>query len=197
VQVDIRIIAATHRDLAGEVRSGRFRADLYFRLNVLSLVLPPLRARRSDVPALAMHFLRRHAQENGSPATGIDDEALAVLAGYDWPGNIRELDNVIARAVVVARGERIRPTDLPELLRPEVESGAPPIPGSTLADVERHLILKTLEHTGGNKERAAGILGISHRKIQYKLREYATADGQPAPRDRSGSQPGRVFQLRA
>ncbi|HVR19630.1 MAG TPA: sigma-54 dependent transcriptional regulator, partial [Polyangiaceae bacterium] len=177
IHTDVRVIAATNRDLKAMVVAGRFREDLYYRLNVINLILPPLRQRSSDVPALAMHFLRRYAEENAKTITSISDAALTLLVNHAWPGNVRELENVIERAVVIAEGDSLEPQHLPpELAASSRRGGAPVIPGATMDELERFAIMKTLESVGGSTSRAAEILGISVRKIQYKLQEYgATA----------------------
>jgi DNA-binding NtrC family response regulator len=176
IKVDVRVIAATNRDLLQQVKDGKFREDLYYRLNVVSVDVPPLRERPSDVPLLAAHFLRRYAAENAKEVTGFTDEALEKLSAYAWPGNVRELENAVERAVVVARGEVVRPEDLPPTVRAaeggSMPEGMPPVPGATLEELERFAILRTLEHTGGSTSKAAETLGISVRKIQYKLHEY-------------------------
>jgi DNA-binding NtrC family response regulator len=176
IRVDVRVIAATNRDLARAVETGHFREDLYYRLNVVNIEMPPLRDRPSDIPQLAAHFLRRFAEQNEKTISRFEDEALERLVGYDWPGNVRELENAVERAVVMTRGDRIDADTLPVAVstKPGAD-GAPPIPGSTLAELERFAILETLEHTGGSTSRAADILGISVRKIQYKLHEYREA----------------------
>jgi DNA-binding NtrC family response regulator len=175
IKVDVRVVAATNRDLKKLVADGKFREDLFYRLNVVSIEMPPLRARPSDVPLLAMHFLSRYAKENDKTISGFTDEALERLVAYDWPGNVRELENAVERAVVVCRREQIGPTDLAPTIATARQggSGMPPIPGSTLAEIERYAILKTLEHTGGSTSRASEMLQISPRKIQYKLHEYS------------------------
>ncbi len=181
IKVDVRVIAATHRDLLARVREGRFREDLYYRLNVVSIEAPPLGARPSDIPLLATHFLGRYAKENGKQITHFSDDALVRLVRYQWPGNVRELENAVERAVVLCRGDVIRAEDLaPSIVSSDAAGadGRPPIPGTKLADLERYAILRTLEHTGGSTSRAAEILGISPRKIQYKLHEYE--GGSPA-----------------
>jgi DNA-binding NtrC family response regulator len=179
LHVDVRVIAATNRDLKEMVAAGKFREDLYYRLNVINLTLPSLRQRPSDVPALAMHFLRRHAAENGKPVKSINDQALALIAAYGWPGNVRELENVIERAVVLCDGESIEPAHLPpELAVAPRRSSVPPVPGATLDELERYAILKTMEAVGGSTSRAAEILAISVRKIQYKLQEYSVMPKQ-------------------
>jgi DNA-binding NtrC family response regulator len=177
LKVDVRVIAATNRDLQAEIRKGGFREDLFYRLNVVTVELPPLRERRGDVPALASFFLRRYAAENGKTIDTIADDALATLLEYRWPGNVRELENVIERAVVLCDGPNIEKRHLPPSVVPaEERDGAPPIPGSTIAELERYAILKTLEACGGSTSKAATVLGVSPRKIQYKLHEYALAE---------------------
>jgi DNA-binding NtrC family response regulator len=182
LHVDVRVIAATNRELKDLVLAGKFREDLFYRLNVINLNLPSLRQRTSDIPALAMHFLKRYAGENGKPVKRISDEALGYIASYTWPGNVRELENVIERAVVLADGESIEVSHLP----PEVavitrRGGVPAIPGATMDELERYAILKTMESVGGSTSRAADILGISVRKIQYKLQEYSVAPKGKTP----------------
>jgi DNA-binding NtrC family response regulator len=184
LKVDVRILTATHRDLQAEIARGAFREDLYYRLNVITVTLPPLRERRGDIAPLASFFLRRYAAENGRQIEGFDEEALGVLTSYGWPGNVRELENVIERAVVLCDGGRIEARHLPATLLPadaQARSGAPPVPGSTIHDLERYAILKTLEACGGSTSKAAMILGISTRKIQYKLHEYATVPPSQLP----------------
>ena len=175
VKVNVRLIVATNRNLAERVQQQLFRADLYYRLNVVSIQMPALRDRRSDVLLLATHFLERFATENNKVIGGFTDAALAALRQYDWPGKVRELENAVERAVVVCRGSRIRAQDLAPPIVSQAGNEAPPVPGSSLAEIERHAILKTLEHTGGSTSRAAEILGISARKIQYKLRDFQAA----------------------
>ena len=177
LKVDVRIIAATNKRLLEEVGKGRFREDLFYRLNVVALEMPPLRERRTDIPALAKFFVDRYAAENGKPIDTVSSEAVELLMAYEWPGNVRELENAIERAVVMAPGTSIEPRHLPAAVKPSarVDSGAPPIPGSTLADVEKYAILETLKATGGSTSKAAEMLGISVRTIQYRLHEYSEA----------------------
>jgi DNA-binding NtrC family response regulator len=176
IKVDVRVIAATNKDLTEEVKKGRFREDLYYRLNVVGIEMPALRDRRSDVPVLAEHFLRRYARENHADISGFAREAVDVLMNYDWPGNVRELENAVERAVVMCNGPQIEPQHLPAAVGPVATHRAvPTIPGSSLEDIERYAILTTLEATGGSTSRAAELLGISVRKIQYKLHEYKAA----------------------
>jgi DNA-binding NtrC family response regulator len=177
VHVDVRVLAATNRDLKAAVTAGRFREDLYYRLNVITLEMPALRDRPSDVPLLAFHFLKKYVAENAKAIDGFSEDALLRLSGYTWPGNVRELENVIERAVVLASGPRITGAELPPHLLPKRDGSGVMIPGSTLDEIERHAIIQTLEATGGSTSRAAEMLGISVRKIQYKLHEY-----QGAPR---------------
>jgi DNA-binding NtrC family response regulator len=192
LKVDVRIIAATNRDLDAEVAKGAFREDLFYRLNVVAVELPPLRERKGDVPALASFFLRRYAAENGRAIEGFSDEALARLGAYGWPGNVRELENVIERAVVLCNESRIEVKHLPATLVPQAErEGTPPIPGSTIQDLEKYAILKTLEACGGSTSKAAMILGVSTRKIQYKLHEYGAPPGTVTVSARPGEAPER------
>ncbi len=222
LKVDVRIIAATNRDLAQMVRDGRFREDLYYRLNVVSLRLPPLRERREDIPLLAEFFLRRFAREAGKNLSGYTPEALQTLVTYPWPGNVRELENAVERAVVLASGSQLGrehlslPGSVGSLapaattaVHAPVVGGAhgpvtgavnvtasgietpyglqPVIPGSTLADIEKFAILSSLEANNGSTHRAAAMLDVSVRMIQYRLREYRhgikrTPAPQPQPR---------------
>jgi len=175
VRVDVRVVTATNRDLKEEVAKGRFREDLYYRLNVIAVEMPALRERGSDVPLLAAHFLKKYATDNGKIIEGFTDEALTVLGSYRWPGNVRELENVIERAVVLCNGPRVSLAELPPHLAPASELGGIRIPGSTLDEIEHYAIRKTLEATGGSTGKAAEMLGVSVRKIQYKLHEYQSA----------------------
>jgi DNA-binding NtrC family response regulator len=185
IKVDVRIIAATNRDLRAAIAAHKFREDLFYRLNVVSIEIPPLRERRRDVPLLASFFLRRYADENGRTIDSLSEEVLATFASYAWPGNVRELENVIERAVVLCDGRTIEQRHLPASMRGG-EGGAgggegpPPVPGTSIYDLERWAILKTLEACGGSTSKAAMILGISTRKVQYKLHEYSSASpGKP------------------
>lgn len=181
VRVDVRFIAATNHDLVAEISKGTFRDDLFYMLNVVTVELPPLRERRGDIPALASFFLRRYAAENGKTITTFADDALRTLVEYRWPGNVRELAGVIERAVVLAKSPRIERQHLPASLVPSAErDGYPTIPGCSIADLERYAILKTLEACGGSTSKAATVLGVSPRKIQYKLHEY-TQDEKGKP----------------
>jgi DNA-binding NtrC family response regulator len=179
LKVDVRILAASNRDLKQLTSQGSFREDLYYRLNVFPIQVPPLRERQTDIPELATFFLRRYAQENGKRIDGLSEEAARALSAYAWPGNVRELENAIERAVVLCDNSRIEVRHLPTPTQGEAqEGGVPPIPGSTIYELERYAILRTLEACKGSTSKAANILGVSPRKIQYKLHEYASA---PAP----------------
>ena len=171
VSVDVRLIAATNRDLANEVREGRFREDLYYRLNVVHVEMPPLRLRGGDVLVLADHFLRRFALENHQRVEGFTDKARSKILSHRWPGNVRALENAIERAVVLCETNLIDEADLPFESAPET-LGAIRVPGSTLAELERYAIVKTLEAVEGSTARAAELLDISVRTIQYRLHEY-------------------------
>ena len=168
---DVRVVAATNVDLHKAVEEGRFRADLFYRLNVVGVQLPPLRQRTEDIPALAHHFLRRYAEREGARIMGIAQEAANCLIHYSWPGNVRELENVVERAVILSRGDRVTVADLPERLRQQ--GGAPrdlSIPvGTPVREAERRLIQATLVHTGGDKSAAASLLGIDRRTIYRRL----------------------------
>jgi two-component system NtrC family response regulator/two-component system response regulator HydG len=187
VKVDVRVVAATNRDLAAEVKAGRFREDLYYRLNVVAVTLPPLRRRKGDIPALAAHFIEKYCKAYGKSIKGLTPGTLNAMLGHDWPGNVRELENAIERGVVLCKGTELTADDLPSTLRgprPALRDAAGLIPGASLAEIEREAILRTLELQGGSTSRAAEMLGISVRKIQYRLKEYAGEDpggeGEPA-----------------
>lgn len=178
VRADARVIGATHRDLEARVREGSFREDLYYRLNVVTLEVPPLRERREDIPILLEHFLGQFARENGKRIEGVSREARDLLLKYDYPGNVRELVNIVERAVVVTRGPWISTADLPfrdgtaGAGRP---GGADPAPGGrllreALAALEGRMIEEALREAGGNQSRAARALGLSERMLRYKLR---------------------------
>jgi two-component system response regulator HydG len=171
VTVDVRLISATNRDLAKDVRQGSFREDLYYRLNVVRIDMPPLRLRGGDAVLLANHFLLRFAEENHSPVRTFSEDALMKIGRHRWPGNVRELENAIERAVVLSTGSELREADLPFEDDPDIRLGVR-VPGSTLAEVTRHTILKTLEATSGSTVKAARILGVSLRTLQYRLRAY-------------------------
>ena len=176
IAVDVRIIAATNKNLKDEVNSGNFREDLFYRLNVVPIVVPPLRERKEDIPILTEHFLKNYTQKNHRPVKGVLPRTLDLLMRYNWPGNVRELENAIERAVIITRAEQLTPTDLPLNIQSladdlkATETGV--MPGRTLKEVERDLIIKTLEQTNGNRTHTAKILGITRKTLQNKLKEY-------------------------
>lgn len=173
IAVDVRIIAATNLHLAEEVKAKRFRDDLYYRLNVIELKLPPLRERREDIPILVEAFLKKCADARGKNVKGVSESALAMLMDYDWPGNVRELENVIERAVTLSRGETISPDDLPTAVqgargdRRVLDEAAEKT--LSLHEIEKEYIKKILEKTGGNKYQAAHALGIDRKTLYRKL----------------------------
>ncbi|MFO8058029.1 MAG: sigma-54 dependent transcriptional regulator [bacterium] len=179
VSVDVRVIAASNRDLQESVKNGDFREDLYYRLNVIQMTMPPLRERKDDIPLLVEHFINRFADEIGKEVSGISDKALATLQEYEWPGNIRELENTIERAISLAYSDTIMPDNLPDNLSPRKTEPTPasgtsiPPEGMELEkyieEVERNLIEEALQRTGGVKKRAAELLGISFRSFRYRL----------------------------
>jgi DNA-binding NtrC family response regulator len=170
--VDVRIVAATNRELKERVKAGAFREDLYYRLNVVQLDVPPLRVRKSDIPLLANHFLRRFAAENQAEIRGFTDDGLRALLAYPWPGNVRELENAIERAVVMCTGPLIDAEHLPARTGDSAQDMGLLVPGVTMQELERMAILQTLEAVSGSTARAAELLGISRRKIQYRLKEW-------------------------
>jgi two-component system response regulator HydG len=175
VKVDVRVVAATNKNLATEVRERRFREDLYYRLNVVHVEMPPLRQRGNDIVLLADHFLRRFGAENRRRVEGFTDAARAKLVAHRWPGNVRELENTIERALVFAESDVIDADDLPFDSDPAPTEGGPRVPGATMAEIEKHAILATLEAVGGSTTKAAEVLDISARTIQYRLHEYGVA----------------------
>jgi two-component system response regulator HydG len=180
LKVDVRVVSATHRDLQAEVKAGRFREDLYYRLHIVPLQLPPLRERPEDITALARHFVAKHAPRVNKRVKGLEDSALRALARYAWPGNVRELENVIEQSLVFAEGETLTATDLPQHLTgaaPRTDSGLPvpmgdrPLP-DILEDLERQLIARAYEKAGGVKTETARLLGIKTSALYYKLEKY-------------------------
>jgi two-component system response regulator PilR (NtrC family) len=180
--VDVRILAATNRDLEAEVRAGSFREDLFYRLNVITIRVPPLRERRADIIELARHFITRHAREYGKPIEGLTPETARLLQQYDFPGNVRELENLIERSVALASGSRISADLLPDKFRPQEDtsledSGASfPEDGIELDErirsYEYTWLTRALDEAGGNKTRAAELLGMSFRSFRYRLRKH-------------------------
>jgi two-component system response regulator HydG len=207
LRVDVRIVAASNQDLAALVKERRFREDLYYRLNVITITAPPLRERKEDVSVLAQHFLRLYAAKNNRTLEGFSDEALGCLEAYSWPGNVRELENVVERAVVLARGTTIEVTDLPpavtdrsvllerELAAEGAEGGAGGVPdgvfrirvGTSLAEVEQRLLEETLRLTRGNKTLTAKILGIDPKTVFRKLKAGEAEEASPVdPGEKGG-----------
>ncbi len=173
IRVNVRIIATTNRNLKEEVEKGRFREDLFFRLSVIPIVLPPLKQRKEDIPLLVSHFIEKCNEDNGYMVTGISDDALAALSKHDWPGNVRELENCIERAVVLARQGELKVDLFPLTAMPVKHGGAVPVSvGLTIAEMERELIYKSLAACQNNKTKAADMLGISIRTLRNKLNEY-------------------------
>ncbi|MFO7610275.1 MAG: sigma 54-interacting transcriptional regulator [Candidatus Krumholzibacteriia bacterium] len=177
VPVDVRVVTATHRDLRARIAEGSFREDLFFRLNVVALRLPPLRERREDIPELAAHFLARYARRYARPARTFSAEAMAVLMAHDYTGNVRELENIVEQTVVMTRGEVVRRDDLP--LGPDARAvGGPLAPSpqgglaATLAAFERTIVLDTLAACGGNQSEAARRLGLTESGLRYKLGKW-------------------------
>ncbi|NUO83555.1 sigma-54-dependent Fis family transcriptional regulator, partial [candidate division KSB1 bacterium] len=168
-KVDVRMIAATHRNLRDLIAQGKFREDLYYRLNVINLHMPPLRERARDIPLLAHHFLQKYTNKTQKEILGFTSEALDEIAGYSWPGNVRELENTIERAVVLAKERYLAPADL-RLKESSSEMSLPS--GLTLMQMERRLVEKTLDEVDNNITHAAERLGVSRRWIHYKLKQW-------------------------
>ncbi len=191
-KVDVRIVSATHRDLTRKIADGSFREDLYYRLNVVEIRIPALRERPVDLPVLAQHFLKKYAIQNAKDVRSFSDEAMSLLLRHLWPGNVRQLENAIERAVVLTEQPVLNVSHFPTL-RGALEPAEHPtpsgitIPGSSLALIEREAILRTVESVGGSTSRAAKILGISPRKIQYKLKDYHADARSPVTRPHSAA----------
>ena len=179
VETDVRVIGATNRDLHKLVEEGAFREDLYYRLYVVSIRIPPLRERPADIPLLVNHYTRVYNEENGRQIEGLTPDALDLLVGYRWPGNVRELRNVIERMVVMGRGNRLTVRDLPVNVREESTGAAGRIPsGLSLEETEKQMILRALKTCEGNRTRAAKQLGISRRTLHRKLNEYGLREAE-------------------
>jgi DNA-binding NtrC family response regulator len=173
IESDVRIVAATNKDLKAEIEKGNFREDLYFRLNVVNILVPPLRDRKDDLPLLITAFLKEFAQENGKTVEGINEKARASLYAYDWPGNVRELRNCMESAVVMTKGPVITEADLPPTLRTKPEDGWIRIPlGTTMEDAEKIVIRDTLSAQNGNKSKTAEVLDIGRKTLHRKLAEW-------------------------
>ncbi len=180
IPVDVRVMAATNRDLVTEVREGRFREDLYYRLNVIHLEMPPLRVRGNDILVLANAFLHRFVEDNAKPVEGFTAEARGKLLAHRWPGNVRELENAMERAVVMCESACIGEHDLPFEVAEPIR-GAVRVPGATMAEIERWAILTTLAAVLGSTAKTAEMLDISIRTVQYRLHEYEAAPPKPKP----------------
>jgi transcriptional regulator with PAS, ATPase and Fis domain len=179
INVDVRVVAATNRDLLKMSQDGRFREDLYYRLNVLSIEIPPLRERRSDIPVLIDYFIKKHTRNSSSKITGLDSQARKLLLDYHYPGNVRQLESAIERAVLLAEGDKITVEDLPpEMHRAETPVGASnelfklPAAGINFEEVERSLIMQAMERTDYNITKAAKLLGLTFRTLQYRLEKF-------------------------
>jgi two-component system response regulator HydG len=183
--VDIRIITTTNKDLKVETAAGRFREDLYYRLNVFPIALPPLRERKEDIPILARHFVHTYRGLCDSRIGGITDEAMAMLMQHDWPGNVRELENCIERALIVGQGDLITREDIIPPAGLSRKGKLSLDPGTSLREMEKMLILKTLEATGWNRTAAAEKLGVSTRTLRNKLKIYREEDISPGPEEMS------------
>jgi two-component system NtrC family response regulator len=177
LKADVRVISATNQDLGSKVKNGAFREDLYYRLNVVPIKIPPLRDRREDIPRLVEHFVARFSKENRKPIEGVSREATDQLVKYDYPGNIRELENIVERAVVISRGPTLTVGDLPfggrkpDEDNEETEGGGGAL-REALETLERRMVQKAIEEAGGNQSRAAESLGLSERMLRYKLKKY-------------------------
>jgi two-component system response regulator PilR (NtrC family) len=189
--VDVRVVAASNRDLEAEVERGAFRRDLYYRLNVIQLHVPPLRARSEDIPLLVEHFVRKHAAALGRSLTAVDPDALRVLCDYDYPGNVRELENLIERAVTLESSDRITLAALPPLEPRRLAAAPVSSLGDSLPDggidleqvmgeIERDLLNKALRKAGGVRKEAAKLLGISFRSLRYRLAKLGVAPADDA-----------------
>jgi DNA-binding NtrC family response regulator len=178
IKVDVRVIATSNRDLRDEVSGGKFRDDLFYRLNVIPIDMPPLRQKLEDIPLLCNYFLNKFCRKSGVPVKTLSEKVMQIFLSYSWPGNVRELENLLERAVVISKNQELKPVDFP----PEITSGLAAVPSGTMDvgmsvdEAEKILILKTLKAHAGNKSRAAEILGISTRTLRNKLHEYGYAD---------------------
>jgi transcriptional regulator with PAS, ATPase and Fis domain len=191
LKVNVRLIAATNKDLRALVQAGKFREDLFYRLEVIPIPLPPLRERKEDIPLLVDHFIAKFNRNSKKQIRGVSARTLGVLLRYHWPGNIRELENCIERAAVMADGDFLDLTDLSQTIPPTETTVSSPSSGEhpwpySLKEAERDLIVQTLQSVQGNRTRAAELLGISLRGLHYKLKEFQQAGVLPAPGNGNG-----------
>jgi two-component system response regulator PilR (NtrC family) len=196
--VDVRVVAATNRDLETEVEKGTFRQDLYYRLNVIQVRMPPLRERREDVPLLVDHFVKKFSAEHAHPITGVDADAMAAMTAHNFPGNVRELENLVERAVTLASDGRITADALPDLSRADRAATARADLPAAGFDLERELeafergfILKALERTDGNRTLAARLLGVSFRSLRYRLSKLGISGGEAGEAGGDEAQDGK------
>jgi len=194
VSVDVRVVSATHRDMKGDVATGKFREDLFYRLHVVPLEVPPLRERREDIPRLVAHFIAKLGPRTNPAVRGIDDAALARLSAYGWPGNVRELENAIEQSLVFADGDRIDGRALPAFLKGASADGALAVPQGNMSlpeileDLERQLIERAYDKAGGVKTECARLLGVKTSALYYKLEKYGI--GVIASRGGAGEEGG-------
>jgi two-component system NtrC family response regulator len=172
IAVDVRLVSATNKNIEQEIKEGKFRPDLFYRLNVLRIHLPPLRQRKEDIPLLTDHFLRKYTTKERKPIKGITEEAMRNLLKYNFPGNVRELENMIERAVILTRRDYITQEELPVSIIDRTEPAVTGKLNETVADVERKMIVSALERTNGNQTKAASLIGISERTLRYKMKKY-------------------------
>jgi DNA-binding NtrC family response regulator len=194
VEVDVRVLCATNRDLKEEIRRGRFREDLYFRLHVFTIQLPTLKERREDVPLLVHHFIEKYNAETGKHVQGLSPSAMGILQAYAWPGNIRELRNTVERAMILADGDIIGEEHLPpdmQASRPEAATLRVAL-GIPIDQVEKEYILASLQKNGGNKARTAEVLGISEKTLYNKLNRYAAEARERAGEGEPGQEPAQT-----
>jgi len=175
LEVDVRVIAATNKNLTEEMKKGTFREDLYYRLNVIPIFVPPLRERKDDIPLLASHFLQKFSQERGKQVTSFSPEVMEIILAHSWPGNVRELENVIDHAIIISKQDKVLPKDLPQFL---FQKPLPAQEFTTLQDYEKNLILKTLQETNWNKHKASKKLNINRSTLYGKIKRYGLKKGQ-------------------
>jgi transcriptional regulator with PAS, ATPase and Fis domain len=181
IELDVRIVATTNKDLSREVDAGRFREDLFYRLCVVPLFLPPLRERECDIPLLAQHFVQQFCKQMGMETKTISQRAMKILEEYNWPGNVRELENAIERAVALSQNGTLSPDDLFFASRRKLSRYVSFEIGTSLRDIEKEIIIRTLEDVGGNKQRTADVLGITSKTIRSKLRQYGYDSPSQSP----------------